>query len=253
MKKSLLLALALLSVHALSAQTKWIIVTGTSYSSFNTDLMALYGFENFRDDYLNAGGTASSPATNSIKVNGYIGIESDITVSEKGLIKTGLKYVSVGDSYFFTTKDIQYKDSYGSKTDAKFIMRPRIDYLAIPVNYGIRQSERFSIYAGVTPHFNVDNLIRYNRFTGNVKDVKEKWERMDNPVNVKKMVLFANLGASYYMSQRALLDLRIHRSLGSVYDDPNVSPTFNEANVWNVELGFGLALGGNKSSSETAQ
>jgi len=251
-KRTVLLLLTIISVQSIQAQTKWIVITGTSYSSFNTDLMGLYGFEDFRSDYLSNGGSASSPARNSIKVNGYIGIETDINLSEKGFIKTGLKYVSVGDSYNFSTKDIQYQDGYGSKTDARFIWRPRLDYIAVPLNYGFRPSEKLTLYGGLTPHINVDNLLRYNTFSGNAKDVKEEWERIDGPVDATKIVLFVNAGATYYLSSRTLLDLRILRSLGSVYDDAEVADEFNEAKIINVELGFGLILGGNKKSADSA-
>lgn len=252
MKKTVILLFTLISLQSIQAQTKWMIITGTSYSSFNTDLMALYGFEDYRADYISNGGTASSPANNSIKVNGYIGIETDINVSEKGFIKTGLRYVSVGDSYNFTTPEIQYQDGYGSKSDARFILRPRLDYIAVPLNYGFRPSERLTLYGGLTPHFNVDNLLRYNTFSGNANDVKEKWERLDGPVNASKMVLFVNAGATYNMSSRTLLDLRILRSLGSVYDDGEVADEFNEAKIISVELGFGLILGGSKKSTASS-
>jgi hypothetical protein len=242
MKRPFLLLASVLIFNASFAQTKWIIVTGTSYSSFNTDLMGAYGFEVFRDDYINSGGSASSPATNSIKVNGYFGIEADFKLSEKGFLKTGLKYVSVGDSYFFKTKDIQYQDGNGTKTDAKFIMRPRLDYLAIPLNYGIQTTETISIYAGITPHFNVGNIFRTNRFTGNARDVDEKWDKTNNPIDARRMVLFANVGATFYLSDRLVFDSRVYRSLASVYDDPEFQVPFNEAKIWNVELGIGFKL-----------
>jgi len=249
MKKYLLLVITVCIVHVGSGQTRWIAVTGMSTSSFTNDLMALYGFEDYRAAYLDAGGTASSAATNSIKVNGYIGMECDIKLAEKTFLKTGLKYLSVGDSYFFTTKDVQYQDSYG-KSDGRYIWRPRLDYLAVPLNYGIRQSDVLTLYAGITPHFNLDNLLRYSYYSGSGDDVEQKWERIDGPVDAKKMVLFANVGASYYLSQRSLLDLRIHRSLGSVYDDAEVANTFNETGAWSVEIGFGLVLGSNSRIEE---
>ena len=204
--------------------------------------MEVYGFENFREQYIAAGGTASSEAKNSLKVGGYISVMREFALSEKGLLRAGVKYWSTGDSYFFTTPDVEYQSSSGGSTDAKFKMRPRTDYLALPIQYGGRVSERITLYGGLTPAFNVNNIIRFNYFEGSGDDVDEKWDKFDNPVNARGMVVFVSTGLNYYMDSKWVLEFNVNKSLNSVYDDPNAVQIINDAKSWNFELGIGIAL-----------
>ena len=243
MKRLIVVLFVSFLINQSTAQNRWNFIGGANFSSFNTDLMALYGFEDYRDFYISNGGTASSEAINSLKAGGYLAIEHEFMVSKNGFVKTGIKYVSVGDAFFFKTTDIQYQNGYGATSDGKFKMRPRLDYIAIPLNYGIRAGETISIYAGLTPHFNTKNIIRTNRFTGNANDLEEKWDAMDNPVTARKMVFFADLGMSYYLGDgKSVIDLRVSRSISSVYDAPLYNPAFSEAGAWSIELGMGFTI-----------
>ena len=241
MKRTLIMLVVALIATSLSGQNRWNFTGGITFSSFGADYMEEFGFQNFRDDYINNGGTTSSPATNSFKVGGYLAITHERMVSEKGFVKTGLKYLSVGDAYFFSTKDIQYTNGYGSKTDGRWKGRPRLDYFAIPLNYGTRVSERVSIYGGVTPHINTASIVRFNDFEGPDDDLEEVWDKLDTPWDAKTMILFANGGLSFFgVDGKSVIEIQISRSLGGVYDT-NL-PGLNQASIWNVEIGMGLTL-----------
>lgn len=229
------------------AQTRWNFLTGIGFSTFDTDLLENYGFEDSRESYIARGGSASSPSVNSIRPGFFLSISSDIKISEQEFIKVGIAYTTTGDAYYFKTDDIQYQGSYGTTSDAKIKMRPRLDYVAIKVNYGDRISDRISLYGGFTPGINVLNVIRTNKFTGDSDDLKEKWDRTDNDIVARPVVLFGNVGISYYLLDGlTVIDLNINKSLMSVYNDPFFNGTtalFNEAGMWNIEAGIGLYLG----------
>jgi hypothetical protein len=243
MKRITLLLLVVFSFAELSAQNRWNYSTGLTFSSFDKDLMASFGFEAFRDNYIALGGSASSKANNLFKSGGFLAVEHDFMISQSSFIKLGMRYTSVGDNYAFETSDIKYQNGYGGKIDGMFIWRPRIDYLAIPINYGLRPSELISIYGGITPHIMVKNIIRQNKFTGPANDLEQKWDALKNPVDAAPFVLFANVGMSYYARDGVtFFDLRISRSLGDVFNDPQALDIFDQTGAWNVELGVGESL-----------
>lgn len=208
-----------------------------------------YGFNQIREDYIDVGGSVTSEAKNSVRMGIYFAAEADFSLGEKSFIKTGLKYTTTGDSYFFKTDDVVLQSSSGSESDEKFKLRPRLDYLAVPVNYGINVSEAISIYGGVTPSFNINNVIRTNRFEADGDDVKQKWDSNDNPVAEASFVTFVNAGISYYLGEASgtvmVFDLRFSQTLNNVYDDSNFANTttkFNDTKLWSLELGVGIAL-----------
>ncbi|MEP5611616.1 MAG: hypothetical protein ABJP45_05170 [Cyclobacteriaceae bacterium] len=232
-----------------TSQTRFDFFVGTTISSLSEDLMVDYGFEQFREDYIDAGGSTTSDAKNSVRLGIYLAAEADFSIGEKSFVKTGLKYVTTGDSYFFKTDDVVLQSSSGSESDEKFKLRPRLDYLAIPVNYGINVSDVISIYGGVTPSLNINNVIRTNRFEEDGDDLKQKWDSNDNPVAETSLVTFLNAGISYYLGEGSgtamVFDLRFSQALNNVYDDSNFSNTtakFNDTKLWSLELGIGIAL-----------
>jgi hypothetical protein len=243
MKRTVLMFSVALLATSLSGQNRWNFSTGGTFSSFDTDLMEAYGFENFRSNYILAGGTADSEAKNSLKGGGFLAVEYDFMISKKAFIKTGMRYTTLGDNFAFETRDIIYTNGYGSETNGKYKWRPRLDYLAIPLNIGVRPSEKVAIYGGLSPSINVKNVVRTNKFTGPADDLDEKWDATSDVVKATPVVLFANAGISYYAQDGAtFFDLRVSRSLGHVYDDSTVNPIFSEAGAWNVEVGLGLFI-----------
>lgn len=188
----------------LVAQTRFDFIIGTTISSFDKDLMSDYEFDTRRDEYINAGGSATSEVTNSVRTGFYLAAEADFFVSETSFVKTGIKYTTTGDSYFFKTDDVVLQSSSGSKSDEKFKLRPRLDYLAIPINFGLKASDKISVYAGVTPHMALSNTLRNNRFEGGSNDdLKQKWDKTDKPINEATIVTFLNGGINYIFEEEA--------------------------------------------------
>ncbi len=208
-----------------------------------------YGFDQVRQVYIDLGGNPTSDIKNSIRLGFYLSAEANFFIGEKSFIKTGVKYMTTGDSYFFKTDDIVLQSSSGSETDEKFKLRPRLDYVGIPVNYGIDISETISLYGGVTPSFSINNVLRNNRFEQDGDDVKQKWDSNDNLVEEASLVTFLDVGISYYLSKSSglplVFDLRFNTALNSVYDDSsfdNTTAKFNDSKLWSVELGMGISL-----------
>lgn len=230
------------------SQTRFNFTTGMNVSSLSEDLMSDYGFDVFRENYITAGGSATSEVKNSVRTGFYVAAESDIFLKENLFLKAGLKYATVGDSYFFKTDDVVLQSSSGSSTDEKYKLRPRLDYFLIPVNIGVDVSETVSLYAGLTPGFNVNNILRSNRFEIDGDDVKIKWDKADNPVEARGLTTFLNFGTSFYIqdssSFRYAFDLRFNYSLSTVYDDSRLDPSSDISNtrIWSFELGMGIAL-----------
>ncbi|MEP1095162.1 MAG: hypothetical protein ABJG78_08630 [Cyclobacteriaceae bacterium] len=248
MKKTLILTSLVFCLQA-SGQTRFDFLAGTTISSLSEDLMTDYGFDQFRQDYIDDGGSATSDIKNSVRLGFYIAAEADFSIGEKSFIKTGLKYMTTGDSYFFKTDDVVLQSSSGSESDEKFKLRPRLDYLAIPVNYGVDVSQKISLYAGVTPSLSINNILRTNRFEADGDDVKQKWDKTDNPVSEASLVAFLNAGLSYYLGGNSgtpmIFDLRFSQSLNNVYDDSdfdNTTTKFNDTKLWSLELGIGIAI-----------
>ncbi len=229
----------------LTGQVRFDFLVGMNVSSFSTDLMEDYGFEVYRELYISQGGSATSEAKNSVRTGFYLAAEADLFISEKSFLKSGLKYTTLGDSYFFKTDDVVFRSSTGSESDEKYKFRPRLDYLAIPVNYGLQLSEYITIQAGVTAQFTLNNALRANYYEPGKNDsVKQKWENTEDVVEASSFVPFGNLGISYYANQ-LVFDLRYNQSLASVYDDPAFEGTtaqFNDTNLWNIEIGMGFVL-----------
>ena len=243
MKKIFFVLFVGLFISQLTAQNRWNFIVGGTFSSFDKDLMEVYGFEFYRSDFIANGGTASSEAVNSIKGGGFFAVEHEFLISKKVFAQTGLRYTTLGDNFAFETTDIVYTNGYGSETDGKYKWRPRLDYLAIPLNIGIRPSEQLAIYGGLSPHINIKNIVRVNRFAGPDDDLEEKWDAHKEWVKATPLVLFTNVGMSYYARDGVtFIDLRVSRSLGSVYNDSDADIKFNETGAWNVELSIGASL-----------
>ena len=209
--------------------------------------MSEFGFVQFRQDYISAGGSATSEAKNSLRIGFYIAAEMDFNIQENSFIKTGLKFSTMGDSYFFKTDDVVFQQG-SSETDEKYKLRPRVDFLSIPINYGINVTDRLSLFVGVSPSIQVNNILRANRFEqkGTSDEVKIKWDKVDNPVAVRGLVNFLNIGSNFYWGtgskMKYIFDFRFNYSLNSIYDDDLVVDKINNAKMWNVEVGFGIAI-----------
>ncbi|SNS45289.1 hypothetical protein SAMN05421640_0209 [Ekhidna lutea] len=245
MKKLILLAFLGLSISGFS-QIRFYGQVGMTISTFDRDLMQEYGFIEYRQFLIDEGVNASSPATNSVRPGGMIGLEMDILLDKTSFVKTGIKYTNGGDGYFFKTPDIQYQQYYGLvSTDARFKFRPRLDYIAVPVNYGKILGD-FSVYGGVTPHINVASALRVNYFeVDNPSRVQEKWEREDDLLTAANNVYFLNVGANYIAPAFDLdyvMSLNFSYSLNPVYDHPGAVAQINSAHLWLIELAFGFTI-----------
>ena len=228
------------------AQVRFYGQVGMTISTFDRDLMEEYGFIEYRQMLIDEGINASSEAKNSVRPGAVIGIEMDVFLNENTFLKTGVKYTNGGDSYFFKTTDIQYQRFYGLITsDARFKIRPRLDYIAIPINYG-KKVEDFTFYGGVTPHINVASALRVNSFDArSPNDVREEWDREDDVVKATKTVYFFNLGANYLIPAfdfDNVISLNVSYSLNPVYDDPSATGQINDARLWTIELGYGITI-----------
>ncbi|MEO9482920.1 MAG: hypothetical protein ABJG47_05715 [Ekhidna sp.] len=228
------------------SQVKFHGQIGMTFSTFDRDLMEEYGFLDYRQSLIDQGVGASTSARNSLRPGAVIGIEIDVYLNENTFLKTGVKYTNGGDSYFFKTPDIQFQRYYGLITsDARFKIRPRLDYIAIPVNYGKSVGD-FTIYGGITPHINVASALRTNSFDiRNPGRVREEWDRQDDLVKATKTVFFLNLGANYFIPAfdvDNVVSLNFGYSLNPVYDQPNAAGKINDAHLWMIELAFGITL-----------
>lgn len=229
-----------------SAQVRFYGQVGMTISTFDRDLMEEYGFIDYRQSLIDGGINASSEAKNSVRPGAMIGIEMDISLNENTFLKTGVKYTNGGDSYFFKTTDIQYQRFYGLITsDARFKVRPRLDFIAIPINYG-KKVDDFTFYGGITPHINVASALRANSFdASNPGNVREEWDREDDLLKATKTVYFFNLGANYLLPAFDLdnvVSLNFGYSLNPVYNQPNAAGKINSAHLWMIEIGYGLTI-----------
>ncbi|MEM7297889.1 MAG: outer membrane beta-barrel protein [Bacteroidota bacterium] len=241
--RALACAITLCSFFVASSQVKFYFQAGMTVSTFDTDLMDDYGFIDYRQGLIDGGVNASSEARNSIRPGAMVGLEMDVYVNENTFLKTGVKYTNGGDSFFFKTSDIQYGNII--RSDARFKLRPRLDYISIPLNYG-KQIKDFTIYGGVTTAINVASALRVNSFdVSNPNNVQEDWDREDDLVIGNKTVFFLNAGLNYFIPAfdiDQVVSLNIGYSLNSVYDDPNVVGDFNNAGMWLIEIGYGITL-----------
>lgn len=245
-KLFLLLTIFSLGHFIASGQVKLHGQLGLTFSTFDRDLMEEYGFIDYRQSLIDQGVNASTSARNSLRIGATIGIEIDVYLNENTFLKTGVKYTNAGDSYFFKTPDIQTQRLYGLLSqDAKFKIRPRLDYIAIPLNYG-KEFNDFTFYGGVTTHINVATALRVNSFEnsgGNT--VREEWDREDDLVAATKTVFFLNVGANYYLPAfdvDNVISINIGYSLNPVYDQPNAIGKINDAKIWMVEVAYGVTL-----------
>ncbi|MEQ9466842.1 MAG: hypothetical protein RLN88_05485 [Ekhidna sp.] len=228
------------------AQVKFHGQVGMTISTFDRDLMEEYGFIEYRQARIDDGINASSEAKNSVRPGAVVSIEMDVYLNDNTFLKTGVKYTNGGDSYFFKTPDIQYQRYYGLiTTDARFKYRPRLDYIAIPVNYGKKLGD-FTIYGGLTTHINMATALRANYFEGSGGNtVRERWDREDDLVKATKTVFFFNIGANYLIpafDMDNVVSLNIGYSLNPVYDQPNAEGQINSARLWTIEIGYGITL-----------
>lgn len=235
-----------ISLAHVQGQVKFHGQIGMTISTFDRNLMEEYGFLDYRQSLIDQGINASTSARNSVRPGAVISIEMDIYLNENTFLKTGVKYTNGGDSYFFKTPDIQYQRYYGLITsDARFKVRPRLDYIAIPLNYG-KSVNDFTFYGGITTHINVASALRINSFdTRNPSSVRERWDRQDDIVRATKTVFFFNLGANYLVPAfdvDNVVSLNFGYALNSVYDQPNAAGKINEAHLWIIELAFGITL-----------
>lgn len=250
MRRVFVFMLVLIGTSAVFGQTKFNFLVGTNVTSFSQDLMSDYGFDQYRQDYISLGGSATSDIKNSVRMGFYLSAEADFYISEKAFVKTGVKYMTTGDSYFFKTNDVVFRSNTGSETDEKYKWRPRLDYLALPVNLGTDIGQRFSFFGGVTAGLNINNTLRINYFEPGKNDtVKEKWENLDTNVETAGLVFFLNGGVNYIIDQTlpfpVIMELRYHQSLNAVYSDPAFDGTttqFNNTNLWNLEIGIGVKI-----------
>lgn len=229
-----------------SAQVKFHGQVGMTISTFDTDLMQEYGFIEYRQALMDGGINASSAATNSVRLGAVISIEMDVYLNENTFLKTGVKYTNGGDSYFFKTPDIQAPRFYGLITsDGRFKVRPRLDYIAIPINFGKKMND-FSFYGGITPHINVATALRANSFEGaGGNTVQEEWDREDDLVKATKTVYFFNLGANYLIPAfdfDNVVSLNFGYALNPVYNQPGGMGEINSARLWMIEIGYGITL-----------
>lgn len=236
----------ILASIAVMGQVKFHGQVGMTFSTFDQDLMEEYGFIEYRQNLIDGGINASTEAKNSIRPGAMISIEMDVYLNENTFLKTGVKYTNGGDSYFFKSPDIQYRRFYGLiTTDARFKIRPRLDYIAIPLNYG-KKIDDFTIYGGITTHINKASALRVNSFEGaGGNTVQEEWDREDDLVKATKTVFFFNLGANYLIPAfdfDNVISLNVGYSLNPVYDQPNAAGQINSARLWMIEVGYGITL-----------
>ncbi|WP_436514493.1 hypothetical protein [Ekhidna sp. To15] len=245
--KQLILSLVLTVCFVqVTAQVKLHGQIGMTFSTFDHDLMEEYGFIEYRQALIDDGINASSEAKNSMRPGAVISIELDVYLKENTFLKTGVKYTNAGDSYFFKTPDIQYQRYYGLITsDARFKIRPRLDYIAIPLNYGKSLGD-FTIYGGVTTHINVATALRTNSFdVRNINNVRVEWDREDDLVAATKTVFFLNVGANYYIPAfdvDNVVSLNVGYSVNPVYDQLGAVGKINDARLWTIELAYGATL-----------
>lgn len=228
------------------SQVKFHGQVGMNVSTFDRDLMQEYGFIDYRQMLIDEGVSASSEAKNSVKIGAVISIEIDVYLNENTFLKTGVKYTNGGDSYFFKTPDIQVPRFYGLiNSDGRFKIRPRLDYIAIPINYGKKLND-FTFYGGITPHINQATALRVNSFEGTGGNtVQEEWDREDDLVAATKTVYFFNLGANYLIPAfdfDNVVSLNFSYSLNPVYDQPNAAGQINDAHLWTIELAYGITF-----------
>ncbi len=225
-------------------QPRFNFITGFNISSFSNDLLSDYGFDDFRTAYIMAGGSATSEAKNGVRAGFYIGAESDFYLSEKTFLRSGIKYLSIGDDFYFKTNDVEYEGQYGTTSDAKYNLRPRLDYFALPVSIGTDATDAISLYIGIAPHLNINNVLRRNSFEIKSNDeVKEKWDAEDNPVEARSVAIFMNTGVSWYVRDVAntMFDFRVNYAVNTIYDDPqlNESSDIGAARAFSFEFGIG--------------
>lgn len=245
MKRFAIALTILLSIQGW-AQVRFHGQVGMTISTFDRDLMQEYGFIEYRQALIDEGINASSAAINSVRPGAVVSLEMDVYLNESTFLKTGVKYTNGGDGYFFKTPDIQYQRFYGLVTsDARFKIRPRLDYIAIPVNYGRKFSD-FTIYGGITPHINVASALRVNSFEiSSSNNVQEKWDREDDLVTATETVFFFNIGSNYLIPAfdfDNVISLNFGYALNPVYNHPDGSGQINDARLWIIELGFGIML-----------
>lgn len=235
----------LLACMQARSQVDFHFQAGMTLSTFDRDLMKEFGFIDYRQRLIDEGISASSSARNSIRVGAMIGFEMDVYLNEKSFLKTGFRYTNGGDGYFFKTPEFQYTSYWGLFTaDARFKYRPRLDYLAIPLNYGRRIGD-FSIYGGVTTQINIASALRANSFEVRGRSASENWDREDDFVEATKRVFLINAGVNYRIPAwdfDQIIALNIGYALNSVYDDSRVSNRINEARLWMIELSFGFTI-----------
>lgn len=246
MKRTLLVSLFFLSITGYS-QIKYNFSVGTNFTSFNNDIMEELGFEEYRQDYIDAGGSATSSAKNAFRMGFVLSAEMEIKLNEKSYFLTGMKYSTTGDSYNFSTDDVVLRNGNGSESDERIKMRPRLDYISIPINYGRAIHKRISIYGGFTPSINIKNDLRFNYYEGDNDDLKQKWDSFENPIEASQILLFANLGGKYILidgkSPQLYTTLNFNYSLNNVYSDSIIEGTEIEATkLWSLEVTLGLTI-----------
>lgn len=247
MKKLILyLTFSLIGLQLLHGQVKLHGQIGMTFSTFDRDLMEEFGFIEYRQSLIDQGVNASTSARNSIRPGAVISIEVDVYINEDLFLKTGVKYTNAGDSYFFKTPDVQVPRFYGLfRSDARYKIRPRLDYIAIPLNYGKALND-FTVYGGVTTHINFASALRSNDFEpsgGNT--VQEVWDRDDDFFDATKTVFSLNVGANYYIPAfdvDNVVSINFSYSLNPVYDHPGAAEQINNARIWSVEVGYGATL-----------
>lgn len=244
--KKLSLILTLLGACLMGfAQVDFHLQAGMTLSTFDRNLMDEFGFVNYRQDLLDGGISASSGPKNSLRLGAMVGFEMDVYISDDDFLKTGFRYTNGGDAYFFKTPDIQYASYWGLiTTDARFKFRPRLDYLAIPINYGRRFGD-FSVYGGITPHINIASALRVNSFELRGSSAEEDWDREDDFVEATKTVYFLNAGVNYRIPAwdfDQIVALNISYGLNAAYDDPAVAARISEARLWLIEVSFGFTI-----------
>lgn len=231
-------------VNVSFSQTKYFISAGTNYSSMTSDLTEEFGFDSFRQAYIDLGGSATSTVKNSIRVGFYLTVETDLALTKKSLLRFGVKYMTLGDSYFFKTDDVVLQSSNGSESDEKFKLRPRIDYLGIPLKYGYRIGDKIRILVGANSSIPIKNVIRTNRFDVNGSDVKQKWDTTENPIKESKLLVMLATGFNYSVIEGKvplIVDFSFNYGLTNIYNDTQVT-IFNDSTLWSFEVGLGVGL-----------
>ncbi len=239
-------AISLSCFHYTYGQVKLHGQIGMTFSTFDRDLMDEFGFIDYRQSLIDQGVNASTSARNSIRPGAVISIELDIYIKEDSFLKTGVKYTNAGDSYFFKTPDVQIPRLYGLlRSDARYKIRPRLDYIAIPLNYGKALND-FTVYGGITTHINFASALRSNEFEpsgGNT--VQEVWDREDDFIDATKTVFSLNVGANYYIPAfdvDNVVSINISYSVNPVYDQAGSTGQINSARIWSIEVGYGATL-----------